>query len=258
MAMPFDLDAALASFWEARMRGEFFPAEWFDRLSLAEAYQVQLGLIDRRAARGERQVGWKVGLTSPAIQQQFGFTEPCFGCLLAEGVKRKGHVFRAGALIEPGFEVEVCMRIARPLAGPADMATVRKAVDLCYPALEIIETRGDFRAQFPLALADNAQQKAIVLGEPVPLAEALDLRRVEARVAINGAAAASGLGEGVLGDPLNSVAWLARKLVEFGRALEEGDLVMTGSFTRQFPLAAGHHVQAEFSHLGTVETRVAA
>jgi len=254
--MTFDLEAALASFWEARLRGEFFPPDWFDRLTLEQAYEVQLGLIDRRSARGERQVGWKVGLTSPAIQQQFGFAEPVFGCLLADGVKRTAHAFRASGLIQPGFEVEVCMRVQRPLAGPADLATVRKAIDLCYPALEIIETRGDFRTQLPLALADNAQQKAIVLGEPVPLTPALDFRLVEARVSINGAEAASGKGDGVLGDPLNSVAWLARKLVGFGRTVEEGDLIMTGSFTRQFPLAPGDHVRAEFSDIGTVETRV--
>ena len=254
--MPFDLEAALASFWEARGRGEFFPAEWHDRLDLAQAYQVQLGLIARRCAAGEHQIGWKVGLTSPAIQRQFGFAEPVFGCLLADGLKRSGHAFRAAELIEPGFEVELCMRMGEPLGPDADLDQVRRAVEACHPALEIIETRGDFRAQLHLALADNAQQKAIVLGEPLAMTAAPDLARVEARVWINGAEVASGQGEGVLGNPLNSVAWLARKLPEFGRSLRAGDLIMTGSFTRQFPLAPGDRVRAEFSGIGAVETRL--
>jgi len=254
--MSFELQAALASFWEARERGEHFPAEWFDRLDLAQAYQVQLGLIARRSAGGERQIGWKVGLTSPAIQQQFGFAEPVFGCLLADGVKPTGHVFRGAELIRPGFEVEMCVRLRRPLSGPADMMQVRQAIEVCHPALEIIETRGDFRGQLALALADNAQQKAIVLGDPVPLGADLDCSRILARVEINGAEAARGSGAGVLGDPLNSVAWLAQKLAEFGRSLREGELVMTGSFTRQFPLAPGDRVRAEFSGLGAVETRL--
>jgi 2-keto-4-pentenoate hydratase len=59
-----------------------------------------------------------------------------------------------------------------------------------------------------------------------------------------------------LGDPLNSVAWLAQKLAEFDRSLRGGDLVMTGSFTRQFPLAPGDQVRAEFSGIGAVETRL--
>ncbi len=254
--MAFDLQSALASFWEARGRGEYFPAAWHDRLDLAQAYQVQLGLIDRRCAEGARHVGWKVGLTSPAIQRQFGFAEPVFGCLLADGRKASGHVFGAGELIEPGFEVELCFRMRAALAGEADLDRVREAVEVCHPALEIIETRGDFRAQLHLALADNAQQKAFVLGAPVPLTPALDLPRVEARVWINGEEVASGRGDGVLGNPLNSVAWLARKLGEFGRALREGDYVMSGSFTRQFPLRPGDSVRADFSGIGAVETRM--
>lgn len=256
--MAFDLDAVLASFWAARERGEFFPAAWRDRLDLPQAYQVQLGLIARRCAAGERQVGWKVGLTSPAIQRQFGFAEPVFGCLLAAGLRRSGHAFGRSELIEPGFEVELCIRLRAPLSGPVDLAAVRDAVEACHPALEIIETRGDFRGQMPLALADNAQQKAFVIGDAVPLAPGLDLAAVEARVWINGAEVASGRGDGVLGNPLNSVAWLARTLPAYGRALAAGDYIMSGSFTRQFPLAPGDHVRAEFSGIGAVETRVAA
>ena len=74
--------AAAAEFEAARARGEYFPAAWFDRLSLDDAYRLQLALIDRR---GERRIGWKVGLTSRAIQQQFQVHEPVFGCLLADG-----------------------------------------------------------------------------------------------------------------------------------------------------------------------------
>ena len=57
-------------------------------LSLDDAYRIQLGVIARRIAQGERQIGWKVGLTAPAIQQQFGFHEPVFGCLLETGHRR--------------------------------------------------------------------------------------------------------------------------------------------------------------------------
>jgi 2-keto-4-pentenoate hydratase len=80
--MAFDEQAAIDSFWAARARGVYFPTEWFDRLTLDEAYRIQLGLIARRCATGERQIGWKVGLTAKPIQEQFGFHEPVFGCIL--------------------------------------------------------------------------------------------------------------------------------------------------------------------------------
>ena len=71
--MTINLAAAIDDFWDARMRGEFFPLAYYDRLTMDEAYRIQLALIDRRVAAGERHIGWKVGLTAKAIQEQFGF-----------------------------------------------------------------------------------------------------------------------------------------------------------------------------------------
>ncbi|HUI17897.1 MAG TPA: fumarylacetoacetate hydrolase family protein [Alphaproteobacteria bacterium] len=249
-----DIDAAVAEFWRAREQGIFFPPAWSGRLSLEDAFRIQLGLIARREALGERRIGWKVGLTSEAIQQQFGVHEPVFGCLLEAGVKRTGEVFRTADLIKPGFENEICMRLGGDLAGPdVDGAAARQALAACYPAFEIIETRGDFTKDLPLAIADNAQQKAIVLGAETRPGADLDLAAIPVAVEIGGKEVASGRGDAVLGNPLNSLAWLARKLHEFGRGLKAGELVMTGSFTRQFPLAKGDRIRACFSRLGAVE-----
>lgn len=251
---PTALPAVVEEFWSARQRGVYFPAAWKDRLDVDDAYRVQLAMVARRCTGGITQVGWKVGLTAKAIQQQFGVHEPVFGCLLSEGQISSGHVFRHGELIAPGFENEVCVVLGHDLAGARlSVADVARAVDRCHPALEIIETRGDFTDQLPLALADNAQQKFFVLGPPAPLTPDLDLSAIGARVVVNGAHVGSGRGEAVLGHPLQSVAWLAGKLAAFGRGLRAGDHVMTGSFTRQFPIARGDHIRTEFDRVGAVE-----
>jgi 2-keto-4-pentenoate hydratase len=105
-------------------------------------------------------------------------------------------------------------------------------------------------------LTDNAQQRSVILGEPVALTRSLRLDQVEARVELNGSVVATGVGAAVLDNPLNSVAWLARKLAEYGRSLRAGEVVMTGSLVRQFPLAPGDRAQASFSGVGAVEMRV--
>ena len=253
--MAFDEQAAIDSFWAARARGRYFPTEWFDRLTLDEAYRIQFGMIARRCAAGEQHIGWKVGLTAPAIQQQFGFHEPVFGCILES--EQSGHVFRREELIKPGFETELCLRVSKPLSGEVSMVTVRGAIDAVYPSLEIIETRGDFTAQIALALADNAQQKTVILGKPVTLG-ALALDTIEATVQINGKTVATGRGDAVLGNPLNSVIWLARKLTEFGRGIRAGDLIMSGSFTRQFPIEPGDQVSVDFAGIGEVRASMRA
>ena len=238
------------AFWAARQRGEFFPAAYFDTLTVDRAYDIQLALIDRRVAAGEKHIGWKVGLTSAAIQQQFGFHEPVFGCIL-ETVP-SGHIFAPADLIQPGFENELCMRIGRDLPASITLDQARAAVDVVYPSLEIIETRGPFTAQIALALADNAQQKTVIRGAPVALPA--DLETIEAVVTVNGQEAGRGFGSAVLGNPLHSVVWLAKKLAERGRHIRAGDIVMTGSFTRQFPIAPGDRVHVGFSGIGDVET----
>jgi len=253
--MSIDITAAVEDFWIARARGEFFPQSYIDRLTLDEAYRIQLALIDRRVAAGERQIGWKVGLTAKPIQEQFGFHEPVFACILE--TQPSGHAFGATELINPGFETELCVRLGRGLEGPVSQSQVRAAVDVIHPAFEIIETRGDFVKQIALALADNGQQRSVVLGAPVQLAPTTELDKVEARVQLNGNEVATGLGSAVLGNPLNSVQWLAETLGRHERRLRAGDIVMTGSFVRQFPLHPGDIAVAEFSGIGRVEVGIA-
>ncbi len=166
-------------------------------------------------------------------------------------------MFRRDDLIRPGFEPELCLRVNQELSGDISMATARGAIDSVYPALEIIETRGDLSAQIAVAMADNAQQKTIILGNPVPLA-GLGMQDIEATIQINGKTVATGRGDAVLGNPINSVIWLARKLKEFGRAIRAGDLIMSGSFTRQFPIEPGDRVHAEFNSVGDVQTAMLA
>jgi 2-keto-4-pentenoate hydratase len=253
--MSIDLATAVEDFWTARGRGEFFPRAYFDKLTLDDAYRIQLALIDRRAAAGERQIGWKVGLTAKPIQEQFGFHEPVFACVLES--QPSGHVFGATELINPGFETELCVRLGRGLEGSVSLEQVRAAIDVIHPSFEIIETRGDIVKQIALGMADNGQQRSVVIGAPVQLAPTTELERVEARVQLNGNEVATGLGSAVLGNPLNSIQWLVEKLGQHGRRLRAGDIIMTGSFVRQFPLQAGDIAVAEFSGIGRVEVRIA-
>src|ERR1700733_1944992 len=124
MFMAIDLATAVEDFWVARKHGEFFPRAYYDTLTLDDAYRIQLALIDRRVAAGERQIGWKVGLTSEAIQDQVGLHEPIFACLLE--TQPSGHVFGSTELINAGIETELCIRLARGLEGTVSMAQVRE------------------------------------------------------------------------------------------------------------------------------------
>jgi 2-keto-4-pentenoate hydratase len=101
-----DLHRAMDMIWEAHRRGVYCPPELKGKLTMDEAYRVNLGFLERRVKEGERHAGWKVGLTAESIRKQIGYHEPIFGVLLASGHKPSGLTFKMSELIAPGFETE--------------------------------------------------------------------------------------------------------------------------------------------------------
>jgi 2-keto-4-pentenoate hydratase len=248
-----DIEAAVESIWQHTLRRSYFPAEWKGRLTIEQAYRVQLALLDRWVARGERLAGWKVGLTAPVIQRQFGMHEPVMGFLLESGHRESGVTFRHGELVEPGFENELCLTVGTRLEGPAvTRAQARGAITAVQPAFEIIEGRGDFRGDAALALTDNAQQRAFVTGPASPLPAGWEPAGTTVDVSINGRRVDHAVGSEETGHPLGAVAWLAKKLAEFGRRIEPGHRIMSGSFTKQYPIARGDRIETQFAPFGTV------
>ena len=78
-------------------------------------------------------------------------------------------------------------------------------------------------------------------------------------VSVNGALAETAPGSAVMGEgALLSVQWLANKLAEFGLAIEPGQLIMSGSFTKQYTLAAGDRIASAFTPFGDVQARFTA
>jgi 2-keto-4-pentenoate hydratase len=248
-----DTEAVVESIWRHTLQRRYFPAEWKGRLTIEQAYRVQLGILDRWVARGERLAGWKVGLTAPVIQKQFGMHEPVMGFLLESGHRDSGAVFEHGQLIEPGFENELCLTVGTVLRGPdVTRAQARAAISAVQPAFEIIEGRGDFRGDAALALTDNAQQKAFVTGPASPLPAGWEPARTTVEVLINDERVDHAVGSEETGHPVGAVAWLANKLAEFGRSLEPGHRIMSGSFTRQYPIARGDRIETRFTPFGVV------
>jgi 2-keto-4-pentenoate hydratase len=249
-----DLQTAMDMIWEAHRRGVYCPPEMKGKLTMDQAYRVQLGFLERRLKAGERQAGWKVGLTAESIRKQVGYHEPIFGVLLASGNKPSGSTFKVSELITPCFESELCLTVGQTLKGPnVTVAEARAAISVAAPAFELVERRMAFTDDPPLAIADNAQQKYFITGMALsPLPAELALRDAWVEVFINGKSVASAGGDAVMGDPAASVAWLANKLSQFGRSLEAGMRIMSGSFVQMFPIQAGDHIEARFDPIGTV------
>lgn len=249
-----DLQSVIESIWECKRQGIYYPLEFRGKFSLEDGYQVQLGILDKQLRNGARLAGWKVGLVAKAIQKQLDFHERVFGHFLETDHLESGVAIEFDDLLAPSFETELCVTLGAPLRGPnVTPEAARAAISAVAPGIEMVEKRGDFAGDLPLTMADNVQQKYFITAPPTePLPPGDVLSRAVVEVLINGETVDSATGEDILEGPEGSVAWLANKLSEFGKRLEKGHQIMTGSFTRQHPIAKGDLIEIQFTPYGSV------
>ena len=258
MLTPAQVDAAArASFEMHRRRERYRPLEAAVRAApIEDAYRIQDALhrIFSEAGRGTI-AGWKIALTSKAMQQMTGVDQPAAGALFSSVVHASPARVAVGAYHHLGVEFEVAVRLADALpagGGPWTRASVASRVAACVPAFELVEDGdADYKTLDAFTLiAQNTWNGGVVLGTPVGDWRAVDLETAVTRCWINGEAGGQGKTGDALGHPLEAVAWLANLLNRRGRALERDMIVMTGSsITTKFP-APGDRIRFAIEGLG--------
>ncbi len=256
--MPISVDSAVDHLLQGRVgRQAVAPlTERVPDLSLEEAYSIQHALEQALLLRGERVVGWKVGFTGRAAQQNYGVTEPVAGFLLASGVFSGGDVVPVSRFAGLGVEVEVAFLMKADLAGPGvTPISALLSVEGAMPSFELIDYRFSGKPRGVDMIADGVAGNAIVLGRPLTPVAALDLSLEGVVYEQNGQVVATNTAAEVLGNPLNSLAWLANTLGKMGRTLRAGDVVLTGSISKILRPQAGESIRASFTRLGSVSCR---
>jgi 2-keto-4-pentenoate hydratase len=225
----------------------------YDGLTVDDAYAIQLLQIRRRLDRGAAIVGFKVGLTSAAMQQQMGVYEPDFGHLLTDMLHAADDPVDTTEFRQPRAEPEIALILSRDLRGPGlSVADVIGATAYALPAIEIIDSRiTDWKIGLIDTIADNASSGGLVLGQsPVPVG-ASDLSLAGCVFRRNGRIMATGAGAAVLGSPWHAATWLANSLTARGATLAAGSIILTGSITASIPVTAGDAFTVTVDGLGS-------
>ena len=233
------------------------------RAPLNDAYRVQSALHRLMIGAGRGQIaGWKIAVTSKAMQQMTGVDQPVAGAIFSTVVHASGARVDLAAYHHLGVEFEVAVRLAVDLpasGGPWTRASVAGKVAACMPAFELVEDGdADYKTLDAFTLvAQNTWNGGVVLGSPVTSWRALDLETAVTRCWINDVPSGQGKTGDALGHPLEAVAWLANLLNGQGRMLGRDMIVMTGSsITTKFP-APGDRVRFAVDGLGEVGLEVA-
>jgi 2-keto-4-pentenoate hydratase len=223
-------------------------------IDVVDAYEIQLINIRARVADGARVIGHKVGLSSEAMQKMTGVDEPDYGHLLADMEVFEDKPVPAGTFLYPRVEVEVGFILADDLPGAGCTEDdVLAATAAFAPSIELIETRiKDWKIKLCDTIADNASSAGWVLGTQRVSPKDIDIKNIDAILTRNGEVVAEGRSDAVLGNPVTAVAWLARKVDQFGVRLRAGDVVLPGSCTRAIDARPGDHFVADFAGLGSV------
>jgi 2-oxo-hept-3-ene-1,7-dioate hydratase len=255
---PEDIAAALLQAENTRIQMPLI-SQAFPGLTIKDAYAVQNAFVAAKLARGRAQIGWKIGLTSRAMQSQLGIDTPDSGVLLDDMLFADGAIVPEGRFIAPRVEAEIAFLIGSDLGPDPSRADVLAATAHVAPALEILDTRvirqdpATGRARSIIdTISDNAANGGIVLGTARHRPGDHDLRWVGAILIRDNVVEETGLGAGVLNDPVTGIIWLARRLATYGQGIKAGQLILSGSFIRAVEAPSGSRFHADFGGFGQV------
>lgn len=227
--------------------------------TIPDAYDIQQRYVALLRSKHGDAVGYKVGLTSVAMQTFCGIDHPIAGVVLARRVVQSGATVRRADFGRLGLEFEIAVRIKSDVpvtAMPCTAEAIAPHIDGVCAAIEIVDDRSaDYASLDMLTLvADNSWNAGIVLSEFATTWP--DLADVPGRATKDRAAIGEGHGRDILGHPFNSVAWLASQLASRGAGLKAGEVVMTGAVMKTVFPETDASYRFELEGIGFVEVQV--
>jgi 2-oxo-hept-3-ene-1,7-dioate hydratase len=158
--------------------------------------------------------------------------------------------------------MELAFRMASRLQGPCSETQAVAAIEWIAPAIEILDSRtvmrdaasGRTRSAIDIVADAGGAAGFVVSGRRMRPGDA-ELSRIGAVLYHNGEAEDSGLFPLVFGRPERALVWLAGALAEQGQAIEAGEIVLSGSVIKPYPVARGDRFAFDFGPQGSIALR---
>jgi 2-keto-4-pentenoate hydratase len=225
---------------------------------IANGMRIQMTLRAQLIADGARQIGWKVGLGAPALQQKLNLTAPVVGFLLDRALLETGAEVAIKHWQQPVAEAEIAAYIGQDLPAMSNRDTVRKAIIAIGPAIELADVTCD-AGDVERVLACDIFQRHVILGPR-------DIMRGGARLdGLKGRVTRSGTDVPVpadletnIGQIVSIVAHVADVAAALGEGLRAGQFVICGSLTPPMFLgAADTDVRFALEPIGAISVQFA-
>jgi 2-keto-4-pentenoate hydratase len=221
-------------------------------LTISQTYAVQAEVGRLREQRGERIIGYKVGCTSKPIQQQLGVEEPIFARIFDTGCFRSGACLSHGCFANLAVEGELAVRLGADLFGPAvSKQACWEAVEAVFPVIELhhyVVPEAWPPGQW--LIASGGMHAGFVFDEGGPGCSGLAKFAHNLSIRINEAVVGAVGGSESLICPIESLLRLTGRLAQVGLQLWKGQVILTGSPMKLYPVAPGSRIVVEAPPLG--------
>jgi 2-keto-4-pentenoate hydratase len=225
-------------------RGETIDRSMADRFCLnsENGYLVQDMIASlKQEKRGERVRGYKISLTSPETQKWFNASEPAYGTLTDSNILEGALSFEN--LSEPLIEAELMFHVEKDIFSFQNDEDLLENISVA-PGIEIPDSRFvDWFPKLPLGaiVADNAVAGRVVSGYQREKLTLEELGNIKLDLFLDGKSIARGHSRDVLGNPLESLKWLVRKLERKGKYLKNGMVISSGTLVLPLKLEKGKY-----------------
>lgn len=194
---------------------------------LMTGYRQQRSLLASRLARGERTIGFKVGVNDPASQRRLGISGPVHGYLTSACLIDATKPIRLGGAVVPGVEAELAMTVNSRIDPQWTLDDIGRATGSMRLAAELIDVNRRYDDLVGV-LASNVFHRAVAFGDsicPFAPSEAMQTLLQASRNDKQLWNIPVGF---VLGDPREALRFIARSLAAHGEELHQGDIIISG------------------------------
>jgi 2-keto-4-pentenoate hydratase len=202
---------------------------------------------------GRQLIGRKVNWTSAADQARMSIGEPIYG-MLYDDMRIPPNGLAGVTLIEPRLTACIALKVCEDIrlrpANEAELIAHGWQVSLALELADSRIARWDLAAMD--AVADNASAGAFMLGEAfIDLAAATDVHCLLS-IRENGVEVGQKMPSLSFAEAVTASLWVARKMVQIGRPLLAGSVVLVAMDGPTLPVRSGHHYSADGGALGLV------
>lgn len=209
-------------------------------MTLDQARTIVADNVCRWEQRGHQSMGWSVNLVNPSRREAYGLSEPIVGAIMDHAMIEDGQRVDLARFNNPliGAGLAIRLNMDLPVSG-CKTTDIRRGTSALLAGLVVYDSHIINNESGVALQADNGGIGLVVIAQRGKAFTKVDAKSVVATLSHNGKERGSGSGMSLMGDPVETGAWIANQIGAMGRPAREGDVLFLGSCTPVEPLTEG-------------------